>query len=130
MTAVATRQRICWFDIPVSSIKNVREFQGELFGWDLVQMTDTYWYVDSEGDNIGGGFYVAPEKVAGRTAPTEPTGTVLYISVPDLKASCAHAVELGGTVVSEPSALPGDAGAFALIADRDHNVIGLWADKV
>jgi uncharacterized protein len=123
MTATATRQRICWFDIAVSSIDNVRSFYAPLFGWELTQMTDSYWYVDSTDNSIGGGFYISPEDAG-------PSATTLYVSVPSLRESCERAVELGGTVVTEPSTLPGDAGAFAQVADLDGNTIGLWADSV
>jgi uncharacterized protein len=51
----------------------------------------------------------------------------IYMRVDDLQASLDKAESLGGKTVVPPSPLPGDWGSFAMLADPDGQLVGLWA---
>lgn len=124
-TDMKTRSRVCWFDIVVSDIEHARSFYAPMFGWELKQLFDDYWYVDSADGDIGGGFSVSGGGLAADSRPAG--GTALYVETDDLREACGRAVALGGSIEREPRQLPGDAGAYAQLRDLDGNVIGLWA---
>ena len=47
--------------------------------------------------------------------------------VDDLKSFLDRAAQLGGRTVVPPTPLPGDLGSFAVLADPDGQLVGLWA---
>jgi predicted enzyme related to lactoylglutathione lyase len=49
----------------------------------------------------------------------------LYISVDDIEKYKARVLEAGGKVVVERQEVP-DIGTFALFADPDGRVLGIW----
>ncbi len=58
--------------------------------------------------------------VGGHIFAAEKSGITLYIQVRDLRASLDQAVQLGGTVLSQPFQIPG-AATIAGIADPEGN---------
>jgi uncharacterized protein len=50
------------------------------------------------------------------------------VAVDDLEPSLRSVEELGGTRITEPAPV-GEAGSFALFADADGNMIGLFAER-
>ena len=61
--------------------------------------------------------------------PDTPTtnGFVPYILSEDIEATLAKAAELGATIVTEKSQIPG-IGYYALFDDPDGNLIGLFSE--
>lgn len=114
---------VAWFEISGKDEERLKQFYSELFGWTTSVVGDpTYAIVDTAaGDGaIGGGI--------GRTQdPEAPGGTTIYMRVDDLQAYLDRAVGLGGSVLLPPTPLPGDFGAFALLADPEGHTVGLWA---
>jgi predicted enzyme related to lactoylglutathione lyase len=47
--------------------------------------------------------------------------------VDDLQAYLDRAAKLGGRTVVPPTPLAGDFGSFAVLADPDGQLVGLWA---
>jgi len=114
---------VAYFEIVSADPQRARTFYTELFGWSTVDIGDpTYTMIDTGAgpDAIGGGIG-EPQR------STDPGGTKIYMRVPDLAASLERAEQLGGHTVVPPTALPGDFGSFAVLADPDGQLVGLWA---
>jgi hypothetical protein len=69
---------------------------------------------------IGGGMGGPEPGPGGHIRQTDRPGMSLYIQVRDLQESLARAVELGGTAVSEPFAVP-QGPTLAIVADPEDN---------
>src|SRR5215218_8388098 len=93
-------------------------FYGELFGWDLQPIAETYTLVDTRGGQglIGG---------VGRSDTGDPWAT-FYVEVDDLQATLERAEALGGRTVVPVIELPGMA--FAMFDDPDGLLVGLMRD--
>jgi len=112
---------VTWFDVSSADPKRLAEFYTQLFGWKLAPSgDDTYSLIDTDAGEgaIGGGIGTA-------RSPEEGASTTVYIGVADLRGTLDKAVELGGTELVPPTALPGDYGSFALFADPDGRTVGL-----
>jgi predicted enzyme related to lactoylglutathione lyase len=108
------------FEIGVADADRSRDFYGELFGWTIRLDGSGYGLVDTgAGAGINGGILQAPEGV--------PAYVTLYVGVDDLDRFLERAEELGGKTVTEPMAV-GDMGSFAMFADPDGNMIGLFKE--
>jgi len=114
---------VAYFEIVSPNAASLRSFYSELFGWKVVDIGDpSYTMIDTgaEGEAIGGG-------IAEPQRDTDPGGTKIYMRVDDLQASLDKAVALGGEAVVPPTELPGGLGSFAVLADPDGHLVGLWA---
>lgn len=111
------------FEIVSPDAARARAFYPELFGWTTVDIRDpTSTMVETDaGEGAIGGGIDQPQR------PTDPGGTKIYMRVPDLQATLDRAASLGGQAVVPPTPLPGDFGSFAVLADRDGQLVGLWA---
>ncbi len=108
----------CHIEIPVASPKNAKKFYGELFGWTFRDVPELNYVMFSAGDgSIGGGLWNPPAGI--------PRLVTNYISVEDVGAMVARVQARGGKLVNPRTEVPGH-GWFALVADPDGNVIGLW----
>ncbi|HYM83928.1 MAG TPA: VOC family protein [Candidatus Dormibacteraeota bacterium] len=114
---------VAYFEIVSPDVDRARRFYSELFDWKLVDIGDpTYSMVDTgAGDAAIGGGIGQPQR------PTDPGGTKIYMRVDDLQAYLERAERLGGRTVVPPTPLPGDFGSFAVLADPDGQLVGLWA---
>jgi uncharacterized protein len=114
---------LAWFEIMSPDADRARAFYTTLFDWKSEQPEglDGYTLVDtvSEPLSVGGGIGAAQGEM--------PPGILIYFRVDDLAATLARAGELGGSTLVGPTALPGDFGSFAVLADPDGNAVGLWA---
>ena len=112
----------CWADIVVPDLDAARTFYGDALGWKL-----------EAGERDAGGYVVAMlggHRVAGLTrpaddAPAPPAAWCVYLAANDAAASAERAVELGGTVLLEPTPVLG-RGTTALLQDPTGAVFGLW----
>jgi hypothetical protein len=109
---------ISWFEVIGSDADKTNAFYSKLFGWKLKPagpIMEGYSLVDGlpEGalpGGLGGGF-----------SPT--TWSTFYVTVADVEATLAQALELGGTVLMPVRDMP--AMRIAVFADIDGNAIGL-----
>jgi predicted enzyme related to lactoylglutathione lyase len=98
------------FEISGKDPERLREYFGELFGWQFdtpspvaaeVSAPDRYGFLDlvaaQDGTGIRGG-------VGG--GPGYPSHAVFYVSVPDVEAALRRAESLGGTRVMGPATSP------------------------
>ena len=114
---------VAYFEIVSPNAERLRGFYAELFGWTTVDIGDpTYTMIDTgAGDGAIGGGIGEPQR------PTDPGGTKIYVRVDDLQDYLDKAGLLGGRTVVPPTALPGDLGSFAVFADPDGQLVGLWS---
>jgi len=114
---------VAYFEIISRDPARSRAFYTDLFGWKTVDIGDpTYLMVDTgAGDGAIGGGIGQPQR------ETDPGGTKIYVRVDDLQAYLDRAEQIGGRAVVPPTKLPGDFGSFAVVADPDGQLVGLWA---
>ena len=93
----------------------LRAFYRQLFNWEIGDGP-----IMEIAPGVGG-----PEPgPAGHIRAGDRGGVTLYVQVRDLRASLLKATELGGTVVAEPFALPGQP-TLAAINDPEGNLVML-----
>jgi uncharacterized protein len=114
---------VAFFEIISEDHERAQKFYAALFDWRVAAdpAMGGYGLVDTGAGEgaIGGG--IGPSEAPG------DTGVKIYVRVPELQAALDRAEELGGKALVPPTALPGDAGRFAVLADPDGNPVGLWA---
>lgn len=110
------------FEIGAVDGERSRRFYSQLFGWSIeVDDRTGYGMVRTGSDaGIAGGIVAAP--------PGAPAWATFYVAARDLDAALARAGELGGRTVMAPTEI-GSGMAFAMFADPDGNVIGLFAES-
>jgi uncharacterized protein len=114
---------VAWFEITGKDPGHLTTFYCELFGWSAGDSGDpTYRLVDTGGGDgaIGGGIGAAAEDAG-------TGGTTIYMKVDDLQGYLDKAEKLGGATVVPPTDLPGEFGRFAMFADPEGHVVGLWS---
>jgi predicted enzyme related to lactoylglutathione lyase len=94
-------------------------FFADLFGWEITPAGPEYALVAGAEPGIGGGFLQVREGM--------PPYLTFYVQVDQLEATLARALELGGTQVVAPTAIPG-VGRFALIQDPGDHIVGLMEE--
>ena len=103
-----------WSDLTTREPEKAAAFYAELLGWG-VQPLDAgptpYWQVSIDGQGEGG-IMPMPEMI-----PAEvPAFWMPYFATTDVAASFAKAMDLGATVLREPTEIPGMLW-FAVLAD-------------
>lgn len=124
-----TGGRAVWFELYVADVEGARRFYGAVLGWRLVPFEaydpENYFLLRDEDDAPVGGAIVRCGSVPGLTH-TGAGRSVTYVHVADVGTALARATAAGGTVLTRPRRIGADDGEFALIADLESNVIGLW----
>jgi len=105
---------VMWFDLGAADEGALGPFYGDLFGWELRPMADSYTVLWTGGGIHGG---------IGRSQTGDPW-LAFYAEVADLQASLDKAVSLGGSVVIPVTEVP-DIVTFAMFNDPDGLLIGL-----
>ena len=93
-----------------------RAFYSAMFGWDITG--------DGPILDVPAGLGGPEPGPAGHIRASDRSGFTLYVQVRSLAASCARAVELGGTVVLESLQVPGGP-TLAAITDPEGNPVTL-----
>ena len=112
-----TDARVIHFEVVGKDGKALQSYYGKLFGWKL--NTDNpggYGMSDPADTGLIVGIGSTPDGSAGHV-----TG---YVTVDDIDATLAKAVELGGRVIM-PKFSPGPGALIALVADPEGHVLGL-----
>ena len=111
---------ISWNELATSDASGSSEFYTKLFGWEPVPMPGMEEYkIMKAGDEMVAGVMDKSEHCDG------PALWVSYVTVADVKASLAKAVELGGEEIKGVTAVPGK-GSFAIVKDPQGAIVGLW----
>jgi uncharacterized protein len=110
---------IMHFEIAVKDLKAGADFYKKLFGWKIkIDRKMNYGMIDT-GGQPGGGMY----QVEGKMKP----GVTLYPEVENIEKMLAKAEKLGGKIVVKKTLISEEWGYFAIFADPDGTMIGLWA---
>lgn len=94
-------------------------FYRQAFDWDMNFLEQMNYHLIEAGEGGIGGGIMKPQQ-----GPW-PGNMALYISVDDIEKYKARVLEAGGKVVVERQEVP-DVGTFALFADPDGRVLGIW----
>ncbi|CAB4676359.1 MAG: hypothetical protein LW686_03280 [Ilumatobacteraceae bacterium] len=106
---------VVYFEIEALDADLLENFYREMFSWDIGE-----GFIRQIPAGIGG-----PENgIGGHMRQSDRSGVTLFIQVKDVEASRAMAVELGGSLTSEPFQIPGRA-LIAGIKDPEGNPITL-----
>jgi len=110
-----------WNELMTRDSDASSKFYTALFGWtseDMDMGGFTYTMFKTGGRAVGGMIVLPPE------AESMPVMWMGYVTVQNLEASVAKAGELGAKVLKEITAI--EMGRFAILADPQGAVIGLW----
>lgn len=112
----------CWIDVTQPDVEATKAFYGSLFGWTYDVRTPDDAPASYAYALLDGHFVAA---VAGPPGDTDPSGWTSYVCVDSATDTLAE-VEAGGGTVLAPATQAGPAGTFALCADPEGAVFGLW----
>ncbi|MBO2451574.1 hypothetical protein J4573_31095 [Actinomadura barringtoniae] len=117
-------QPVVHFEIVGRDPAALREYYGDLFGWEYEVGDATSDQVSEQGQY---GFMPPGEGIAGGVAggASFKPRVLFYVAVPDVGAALAEAERLGGTRVMGPE--PKNGGDFAVghFTDPEGNLIGV-----
>lgn len=112
-------QPVVHWEIASNNAERLHGFYTALFGWTVDSNNPMhYGMVDTGGQGgINGGIM--------QTQGGMPSYVSVYVQVDDLQRYLDKAASLGGKTLVPPTPIPG-TGAFAMFADPDGNMIGLF----
>ena len=112
---------VSWNELMTRDAAASTKFYTALFGWTREDLdTGAAGYsLFKAGDRPVGGMIVLPTD-----AESMPVMWMGYVTVKDLEASAAKAVELGGKILKDITKI--QMGRFAIISDPQAAIIGLW----
>lgn len=124
---MSKRDRISWFEIPVTDLEKSAALYGKALGIELkreVLFGVPHAILMAEGEAVTGALISDPKR-----APRRGVGTVVYLYAADgVAPALARAVQAGAVVV-QPTTEISPFGEIALIEDLDGNVVGLHSRK-
>jgi predicted enzyme related to lactoylglutathione lyase len=111
---------LVFFEVTGHDGGRLRQFYGELFGWEFRDSGDpTYGLVTAAGTGIGGG--------VGNSRDGGVGGTTFYVD--DVSAVLGKAARLGSSTVMPPANISGGL-TIAALADPEGHVVGLSMSAV
>ena len=122
-------QPVVHFEIIGTEPARLRDYYGDLFGWEFdtsgpvvasVSRAGDYGFTDAAADHDVPGI---PGGVGG--GPGYDRHVVFYVGVPDVAAALQKAESLGGTRTMGPDQAPGRDLVVAHFTDPEGNLIGL-----
>jgi predicted enzyme related to lactoylglutathione lyase len=111
---------ICHIEIPCTDLNKAAKFYGDVFGWETQIIPEMNYAMFKAPDGIGGGF-------SKDTKVSSEAGVMLYIEVEDIPAALKKIEAGGGKQIKEKTQISPEHGYFALFADGEGNMVGLWA---
>src|SRR5215217_3972912 len=117
MSAMSKRN-VVHIEIPAEQAQSASQFYETLFGWKMQHVPEYDYTMWEDGSGYGGGF----NKVSEHT----PVGQVLvYIDSDDIEGDLKKIEELGGSVVTPKTDIPG-TGWFGVFKDPTGNTLALY----
>lgn len=113
----------CFMELTSDDVEGAKDFYGQMFDWKIAKSPSAkipYYFVDP-GTEPQGGMMAPP-------APGLPTAWLMYVLVDNVAAACDKLSGLGGKVLNPKMKVPG-SGWFAVVADPQGAVFGLWENK-
>ena len=114
------------FEIIGGNPGRLRDYYGDLFGWQFDLTNDAATAVSAPGEY---GFTQPPSGIPGGIGGGEGYGprTLFYVGVPDVEKALKQAETLGGTRVSGPHPNPAGTLQVGFFTDPEGHLIGLAA---
>jgi hypothetical protein len=122
-------QPVVHFEIIGKDPEGLRNYYGEVFGWEFdtggpvapsVSAAGKYGFMDHEANNGGVGI---PGGIGG--GAEYATHTVFYVGVPDVEAALRKAESVGGIRRMGPEKNPGGQLVVGHFTDPEGNLIGV-----
>jgi predicted enzyme related to lactoylglutathione lyase len=112
----------CWVDLATPDVEAAERFYGELFGWEIPELSDSaemggYRRAKLGGRDVAG---VMPLMQEG-----QPSAWSTYVSVDDAEAIGRAIQENGGTMIAAPMEVS-TYGRLALFTDPEGAFFGIW----
>ena len=118
---MVSKRNVVHVEIPAADVPAASKFYQHLFGWKMEHAAEFDYTMWEDGSGYGGGF----NKVSEET----PAGQVIvYIHSDDIDADLKRVEELGGTVVTPKTEIPG-TGWFGQFKDPTGNLLALYTSK-
>ena len=108
---------VVWFEVMGQDADKLRQFYGELLGWEFEVSAEGYGMVAAGEGGIAGGV---------GQSPGDRGWTTFYTKVGDLEGALARAGSLGSVVLLPIQELPEIRSA--VVSDPEGNPVGLCAD--
>ncbi len=113
---------VSWTELMTTDVEGAKAFYSQLFGWKLEPMPmpggeGEYTVIEVAEKTPIGGMMSLPPEAAGM-----PPAWGSYVTVDDVDAVAAHAVQLGGEILMGPMDIP-KVGRFCVIRDPQGAVI-------
>lgn len=116
-----SKRNVVHVELPAENVQAASKFYQDLFGWKMEHAAEFDYTMWEDGSGYGGGF----NKVSEHT----PAGQVIvYIHSDDIEADLKRVEELGGTVVTPKTEIPG-TGWFGQFKDPTGNLLALYTSQ-
>jgi predicted enzyme related to lactoylglutathione lyase len=114
------------FEIIGTDPRTLRDYYGELFGWQFDLGNDAADAVSAAGEY---GFVAPGTGIPGGVGggPGYPHRTLFYVGVPDVAAALRQAEHLGGARVSGPHPNPAGTLVVGFFTDPEGHLVGVAA---
>jgi predicted enzyme related to lactoylglutathione lyase len=113
-----SKRNVVHVEIPAADVPAASQFYEDLFGWKMQHVADFDYTMWEDGSGYGGGF--------NKVSADHPAGQVLvYIHSDDIEADLRRVEELGGSVITPKTDIPG-TGWFGVFKDPTGNVLALY----
>jgi uncharacterized protein len=120
--ATMANHPIAHFDIYGTDREGLAKFYSDTFDWQVQHIPEAdYSLVTISEEGVQGGGIASKDG--------DFTGTIIYISCPDINAGVEKAVANGAEVLSPVTTMPGMV-TFAILKDPQGNRFGLVDEKV
>ena len=116
-----SKRNVVHVELPAQEVQAASKFYENLFGWKMEHAAEFDYTMWEDGSGYGGGFNKVTEET--------PAGQVIvYIHSDDIEADLKKVEELGGTVVTPKTEIPG-TGWFGQFKDPTGNLLALYTSK-
>ena len=120
--------RVVHFEIPFDDGDRARQFYGDVFGWQLMNMPEMNYTIVSTGPTDPEKGATEPGFINGGMLSREEAATpgpVVVVDVDSIDETLQRIGGLGGSTVVGKVPV-GDMGFAAYFTDPEGNVVGLW----
>lgn len=111
---------LIWNELSTSDLPRAKAFYSGVFGWGWGG-SDQYAEVQVSGRSVG----AAMPRPQGMPAEV-PDHWLVYFASDDIDGDFRRATDLGATGLVDPTDVPGDSGRFAVLADPQGAMFGLY----
>lgn len=113
-----SKRNVVHIEIPATNTQSAAQFYESLFGWKMQHVPEFNYTMWEDGSGYGGGF-----TQVGHEGTLDQV--LVYIDSDDIEADLKKIEELGGSVVTPKTEIPG-TGWFAVFKDPTGNNLALY----